>query len=128
MTGVTSLTKSSSIVSAAPAGLDRKCRTTRLIPVLAHWATFFRRIRGFASAPNMSNQVFQLDACAARECTEGFSAGRRKGYRAAHAVAMAALLVALSSALPGAPALYAQTVGPNDSSPAASSAAGDHAQ
>jgi hypothetical protein len=122
MTRVTSLTKSSSFVSAAPAGLDRKCRTTRLIPVLAHWATFFRRIRGFASAPNMSNQAFQLDACAARECTEGFSAGRRKGYRAAHAVAMAALLVALSSALPGAPALYAQTVGPNDSSPAASSA------
>jgi len=123
MTRVTSLIKSSSIVSTAPAGLDRKGRTTRLIPVLAYWATFFRRIRGFASAPNMSNQAFQPDACAARECTEGFSAGRRKGYRAAHAVAMAALLVALSCALLGAPTLYAQTVGPNDLSPAAANPA-----
>jgi hypothetical protein len=44
------------------------------------------------------------------------------GYRAAHAVAIAALLVALSSALLGAPALCAQTESPDDSSPAASSA------
>ena len=74
----------------------------------------------------MTNRAFQLDARAARECAEGSSAGRRTGYRAARAVAMAALLVALSTALIGAPALCAQTEGPDDSSPAASSAEISH--
>jgi hypothetical protein len=69
----------------------------------------------------MTNRAFQPDARAARERAEGFSAGRRMRYRVAHAGAMAALLLALSSALIGAPALCAQTEGPDDSPPAASS-------
>jgi hypothetical protein len=69
-----------------------------------------------------TSRAFQQDGRAASECAEGSAAGRCTGYRTASAIARAALLVALSSALIGATTLCAQTEPPDDPLPAVSSA------
>jgi len=70
----------------------------------------------------MTSRAFEQDDCAARECAEGSSAGRCTGHRAAPAVALAGLLVALSSGLIGATSLCAQTERPDNPLSAVSSA------
>ena len=71
---------------------------------------------------DMTSRAFRRDGRPARECAGGSSAGRRTGYRAAPAVALATLLVVLPSGLISATALCAQTEHPDDALPVVGSA------